>query len=268
MSKPLTVGTMVARLQEVASRSHLGLDTVVVLCEDEREYEEFGEVDLDQEENPENGAVVILKLLHPRIVKFDQLSDEAKEKARDWWRNGALDYEWWDSVYDSAIEAGKMLGIEIDKRKPNHGTGPSIFFNEYGASFDGSYRYEKGALEKLRKEWPSPTKDGTVCEINAEMHEVAEKLLEVQRKNSYKLGATITSHRDDSIQVHVWREDDRHASDEAEQDLTEALRSFAHWIHRALDRERNWLLSDEQVDETIKMNEYTFTTEGKRAFEG
>lgn len=33
---------------------------------------------------------------------FDELSDSAKESARDWYRQGALDYDWWDSVYEDA----------------------------------------------------------------------------------------------------------------------------------------------------------------------
>lgn len=263
MSKtPLTVGTLVQRLQEVATRSHLGLETVVVLCEDYREYQEFVEVDLDQDEDPENGAVITLKLLHPRIVKFDELTDEAKEKARDWYRRGALDYDWWDNVYEMAVEAGKMLGIEIDKRE--RGTGPSIFFNEHGASFDGTYRYVKGGLEKLRKEWPAASKDGTaVFECNAGMHEVAEELVEAQRKNRYALGATVSSHRDSNIQVEVWQHG-RAPSPEAEADLKDALKSFAHWIHRTLMSERDYLMADEQVDESIRANEYTFTLDGKR----
>ena len=32
--------------------------------------------------------------------QYDQLSPEAKEKARDWYTGGGLDYEWWDSDYD------------------------------------------------------------------------------------------------------------------------------------------------------------------------
>jgi hypothetical protein len=34
--------------------------------------------------------------------KFDELSDRAKDTARDWWRQGALDYGWWESVYEDA----------------------------------------------------------------------------------------------------------------------------------------------------------------------
>jgi hypothetical protein len=37
------------------------------------------------------------------------------------------------------------------------------------------------------------------------------------------------------------------------------------WIYRQLEREYEWLMSDEQVDESIRINEYEFTEEGKLA---
>jgi len=257
---PLTVSELVARLHEVTAQSRLLGDTVVVLCEDGREYVEIAEVDLDQDED---GAVILLKLAEERLFKFDELDEDAKEKAREWYRSGALDHEWWDSVYDLAVEAGKMLGIEIDSKKKHHGTGPAIYFNEHGAGFDGSYHYQKGALEKLRREWPATAKDGTACKGNVEMHEVAEALLEVQRKNQYKLGATISSHQDSDIRVDVWGYGGA-PSAEADRDLAAALKSFAHWIHHTLQREEDYLLSDEQVDDMIQANEYTFTVDGTR----
>ena len=36
------------------------------------------------------------------------------------------------------------------------------------------------------------------------------------------------------------------------------------WLYRTLEREYNDLNSDEQVDESIRTNEYTFTENGKQ----
>lgn len=43
------------------------------------------------------------------IYTFDELDDRAKEKARGWYREGALDYEWWDSVYEDAERVGLRI---------------------------------------------------------------------------------------------------------------------------------------------------------------
>ena len=51
-----------------------------------------------------------------KIYQFDELSAEAKDKAREWWIGGGLDYEWWDSVYEDAANIGlKIMGFDIDR---------------------------------------------------------------------------------------------------------------------------------------------------------
>ena len=32
------------------------------------------------------------------VYQFNELSDRAKERAREWYREGALDYDWWENV--------------------------------------------------------------------------------------------------------------------------------------------------------------------------
>jgi hypothetical protein len=46
--------------------------------------------------------------------KFDELADKAKERALDWYREGALDYEWWDFTYADAADIGmKITGFDL-----------------------------------------------------------------------------------------------------------------------------------------------------------
>jgi len=51
---------------------------------------------------------------------------------------------------------------------------------------------------------------------------------------------------------------------DAEDVVTEALRDLARWLYRQLEREYDYLSSDEMVDETIFANGYTFTEIGGR----
>lgn len=51
---------------------------------------------------------------------------------------------------------------------------------------------------------------------------------------------------------------------DAEETIIEALRDLARWLYRQLEREYDYLSSDEVVDETISANEYTFTEAGRR----
>ena len=52
-----------------------------------------------------------VRLSITRLFSFEELEDEAKEKARDWYREqgGLLDYEWWDCLYEDA----KNIGVKI-----------------------------------------------------------------------------------------------------------------------------------------------------------
>ena len=196
------------------------------------------------------------------IYTFDELSDAAKEKAREWYRDGQLDYDWWEFVYEQADTAAKHLGIDID-RKGKHT--PAIYFSGFwsqgdGACFEGSYRYKKGWRKELAEYAP---RIGT----NIEVWQIAEALQAVQARQFYKLEAACR-HRGHYQHSGCMSVDVEHAEDryrdigDAEDDIRDALRLFADWIYGRLEQEHDWLTSDEQVDESIRANEYTFNEDG------
>lgn len=51
---------------------------------------------------------------------------------------------------------------------------------------------------------------------------------------------------------------------DAEETIIEALCDLARWLYRKLEREYDYLSSDEAGDDTIAANEYTFTEVGRR----
>lgn len=224
------------------------------------------------------------------LYQFDELSDAAKEKAREWYRSGQLDYDWWDSVYEDALRMAEILGIEIDYRyHPASGRPgskgwkePKIWFSGFssqgdGACWEGSYRYAKGALKKLQSEAPARYQyckpDGTLewteSKGNTELHRIARTLQKVQARHFYKLVATV-SHRgryshSGCMDIEVEHDEDRYRDlGDAEGEIKDLLRDFADWIYRRLEEEHDWLLSDEQVEDSIRANEYTFNERGNR----
>lgn len=224
------------------------------------------------------------------LYKFEELSDRAKEKAREWYRAGQLDYDWWDSVYEDALRMAEILGIEIDYRyHPASGRPgskgwkePKIWFSGFcsqgdGACWEGSYRYAKGALKKLQSEAPARyqylkpdgTSEWTENAGNIELHRIAKALQKVQARHFYKLVA-VSNHRghynhSGCMSIEVEHDEDRYRDlGDAEDDIKDALRDFADWIYRRLEEEHDWLTSDEQVDDSIIANEYTFDEDGNR----
>lgn len=184
-----------------------------------------------------------------KVYKFDELSDDAKEKAREWYRNGSLDYDWYNSVYEDAKTCGALIGIEIDK----------IYFSGFssqgdGACFEGEYQYKKGALKAIKEHAPKDT----------ELHNIAMELQKEQRKHFYSLGARAEHsgyyYHSGCMHVDVFNRDGDIDNDV----ITDQLRYFADWIYSQLEKEYDFLNSDAQVDESIIANEYEFTEEGER----
>lgn len=200
------------------------------------------------------------------VYQFDELSDAAKEKAREWYRDGQLDYDWWGFVYEQADTAAKHLGIDIDRKDKNT---PAIYFSGFcsqgdGACFEGSYRYKKGWRSALLHEF------GPGDALN-ELLSIGQALQAIQARHFYKLEATCR-HRgfyqhSGCMSVDVEHAEDRYRDiGDAEDEIRDQLRLFADWIYDRLESEHDWLTADEQVDEAIRANEYTFNEDG--GFEG
>ena len=189
-----------------------------------------------------------MKTIETTVYTFDELDDDAKENAREWYRDGALCYDWWDSVYDAAKEAGTALGITMDDIEFS-----GFYSQGDGACFTGSYTYRKGWRQALR----AVTRNETLeC--------IGHRLQDVQRLVFYKGTATVvkTGHRYcDETSVRIDCDPDTATFTDA---VTDALRDFMRWIYKSLDQGYEYLLSDECVDETIRANDYTFTADGRR----
>ena len=185
-----------------------------------------------------------MRTVETTVYKYEELSDEAKEKARGWYRD-CLDYEWWDSVYDDAKQIGEILGIYIDR----------INFCGFssqgdGACYTGSYSYNKGWKKLLKKYAP----------LDEELVRIGTSLQMAQKHIGWTGTARITtsgmySHSgsmliDDEYCREYWGP------------IKEALRDFADWIYKRLEDEWNWLTSDEVVEESITANEYEFNEDG------
>lgn len=194
-------------------------------------------------------------------MTFDQLSDEAKEKARENERRHILDYDWWDCVYKDAVRIGSLMGIEIDERTRPGRKKPelSIYFSDFGsqgngASFEGNYKPKPDAIKAIQNE----TND-------EELLRIATKLTALQvvaKLSGHDLkGARIETHghynHSDGIYVEAHYGLDMHIYEES---LIDLMRAFADWIYRSLERESEYLTSDECIDE--RLHNKTFDEDG------
>jgi hypothetical protein len=204
------------------------------------------------------------------LFKFDELSDDAKEKARQWWRDCENQDSDTSCTFEDAATCAEILGIDLRTRPVKLVGGgtryePCIYYSGFysqgdGACFEGSYSYAKGAAKKIRQHAPKDT----------ELHRIADELQDVQRCNRYKMTATAThrGHYYHSGCMYVDVDCDGASglcTREDEDTVQRALCDFADWIYRQLRDEYEWRMADEQVDESIRINEYDFTEEGEIA---
>lgn len=215
------------------------------------------------------------KTITQTVYTFDELSDSAKEKARDWYREGMETWEYSEAVIEDAQSVATMLGIEFDTHDVKLVGGAtrqdaSVYWSGFssqgdGASFDGRYAYKAGSLAAIKDYAPE----------DVELHRIAKALQDVQRKRFYKLTATCKQSGNYShaytMQCEVRDSDERHYSDvpaDVASEVTQLLRDFANWIYRQLEAEYEYRSADEQIDESILANEYTFHEDGARVLRG
>ena len=209
-------------------------------------------------------------IIQTTVYRLDELDDRAKERARSWYREGALDYEWFDSVFEDFEQICEILGVRLKTHVvPLMGGSsrqkPRISFSGFwsqgdGACFEAFYSYRKDAPRALRNHAPK----------DSELHAVADAMKAIQRRNFYQLHADI-GHRghyyhEFSMEISVERDSPTYQpmTDDAEEALADALRDLALWLYRQLRCEYEYLTSDEAVDEIIAANAYTFTESGRR----
>lgn len=214
------------------------------------------------------------------LYQFDELSESAKDTARDWYRQCvADDFSSFhaDSVLEDAARLGALIGIDIRQRPVKLMNGstrmePDVYWSvadrSEGLSYSASYRYVKGGVTALEAEAPSEY-DGKTDKQNADINRIARELADVQRRNFYKIQASVHHNgrvRDFAIDIDVEHADDNNLLSAADVSIVEeALEDFGTWMHRQLTQEWEYQNSDACVDENIRANEYEFTEDGRRA---
>lgn len=198
--------------------------------------------------------------------KFDELSERAKQTARELYTSGDYPgYDWWDGVYDDAVRMAKLLGIEIGATKRTTARGHTyadinIWFSGFcsqgdGACFDGNYRYAPDAVKNIEQE----TTDEELLRIAKEL-----TLMQLtQRLNGHEyFRGSIYSDNSNSIRTEIYDWGIDEVGEPDEDDFKQLMQDFADWIYKRLEDENDYLYSDEYVDERLSENDCVFDEDG------
>ena len=174
------------------------------------------------------------------------------------------EHDWWDSVYDDFRQICEIIGIDLDKGEPSF-TG--FWSQGDGASFTGQYRawdylhrppilYYETAPAKIREHAPN----------DEELHRIADELCMLSRIyfpihiNITRFGSSSYVH-EQTMDCYVepmegdpddWAEEvHAHVQDQGAM----LMRDLARWLYGTLEKEYDYLTSDEAVWEAIQANE-------------
>ena len=192
------------------------------------------------------------------VYQFDELNNKAKEKAREWYRDGGFDYPWWDFIYDDFKERAKEAGFDVT----------NIYWSGFysqgdGAMFEYDYISDKLRLDfintlglsQMRKDWL----------INNTM--TSGKGLHrghYYHKNSCSHNIYWEVDNGDlhwATNFHIWVES--FAAD-FEEYVIDIYKDLCCELYRDLENTWDEINSDEAVDETIMANEDVFDEDGNR----
>lgn len=205
------------------------------------------------------------------VYQYDELSDKAKERAREWYREASAgDSDFADFVIEDAVRMGELLGITFDTHAVKLIGGSTRYDsnvwwslgysqNDFVA-FDGSYEFKVGAVEKILEETSGS---------DQKLLSIARRLDGLQSQFNGRLTARMKHHHYYGLQIETDAMDaddeSMDISKEQDEELRDIMRDYCRWIYTRIREEYEYQNSDEQVEETIRANEYEFDEEGKRA---
>ena len=217
-----------------------------------------------------------MKTIALTLYEYDELNPKAQAKARDWYRSGNDDNSFADSVIEDAEQIAALIGIEFAKHDVELVSGkkrqePSVFWNGFssqgdGACFEGNWRASSVKSGAVKEYAPQ---DEKLHRIASEFERLAlafpEASFSVKHSGHYShencTEFTIDLTGESAVSLSECGEK---AANDAERVLMNAARDFMRWIYRQLEKEYEYQNSDAQIAETIRINEYTFTADGKR----
>jgi hypothetical protein len=220
-----------------------------------------------------------MKTVEIQVYEFDELTDAAKETARNWWRKSSEgDTFYSESVTEDLCQIAPLLGIDIAFHSVRLGNGktrqePSIWWSGFwsqgdGACFEGTWRASAVQPGKLREFAP----------LDEDLHRIAEAI-EKAAKDQPFLSIEITHNyryyfaKSVNMEERCFdNEDNNLAENEALWPAQEAAFKLAQqalwdlmdWLYRTLEKEYEYHNADEQIDESIRCNDYEFTEDGER----
>uniref|UniRef100_A0A6M3LE64 Uncharacterized protein n=1 Tax=viral metagenome TaxID=1070528 RepID=A0A6M3LE64_9ZZZZ len=165
-----------------------------------------------------------------KVYKYEELEESVKQKALEKLCDINVDYEWWEFIYDDA----ERIGLKIEE-----------FELDRGAYCKGEWiEGAEESAEKILRE------HGEGCETYKDALRFRAELEQAE--------VLFKSRKDYDPEYEEFKE-----SEEYEEVCEEFLRILLEDYRIILQKDYDWLTSEEAIVEMIEANEYEFTKDGK-----
>lgn len=169
-----------------------------------------------------------MRTIRIKLYKFNELSESAKQKAIENLSDINVDYDWWESIYEDAENTGlKITSFDLDRNRHAEG------------------------------------------EFNLAANEVAANIFLDHGEDcqTYKTAASFIAEWDPVFNNYMDENHEDYESNESEERLinieSEFLKSLLEDYSTMLQEEYEYLTSEKAIIETIEVNDYEFTQDGK-----
>lgn len=200
-----------------------------------------------------------MRTIRTKVYQFNELSKEAQAKVIENNYEINVDYEWWDTVYEDLKQLCKTIGIDVDLKK----TYFNGFYHQGSGSSFTAWIDVKECLQAIKEErW----KDYAPLE-KLSFYNVSDNMVRLCHLCSCSI---VPSNRESSVKINFDSDTyGTHANiDEVITEIEDFFEDMAntinHWFYQTLEKEYEYLTSEEAIKETIIANEYEFTKEGNR----
>lgn len=189
-------------------------------------------------------------------ITFDELSEHAKDRVRQWYVEG-LDYDWWNFSFDNFIEEMSQFGIDIQVK--------DIEFSGFWSQGDGlCFSANMGDIDTIKYlKATGQTKKFWALYLNLIKDNVAVGYA-INGKNYWGNvhGCDFRAFLDfDMPEKHIERLERQF--EELRLDIENFCRDKAVELYRQLEREYEYLTSDESIKESAEANEWYFDKHGR-----
>jgi hypothetical protein len=198
--------------------------------------------------------------------KFSELSEKAKEKAREWYRECVS--QDWEPDLDDAATCLSYLGFEVNKESYSTRVGTR---QRWAISY--SIGYCQSDFADFAAEWKAEAIDMAgllaYAPIDTELHKMCARAMALMLRHPLAVGAVRRRNHGGSECEYAYRNpDDGQAVDDVDfalqHDLEAIAKDICAWLYKQLRDEYEYQTSDEQVIEGIEANEYDFDEDGER----